>query len=490
MLDLSINSMGLEAAIKRCKEMDVVIPTFSELKNPKQISEKTKENLKKIGLWDINPKNLYRVTWKNEPVPSGGSFGDVNYLEFPSELTGVKARIIALIGKWFPTGAHKVGATFGCLVPRLVTGQFNPTFHKAVWPSTGNFCRGGAYVASLLGCESIAILPLGMSKERFDWLKSVAGEIITTSGSESNVKEIFDKCWELKEKRDDIFIFNQFEEYGNHLWHYEVTGSAIHEVLINELGKNGRFAGVVLSSGSAGTTGCASFLKRFYPKSKLAVSEALQCPTLLNNGFGEHRIEGIGDKHIPWIHDLKDTDMVIAIDDEHAIRLLRLLNEKAGQDFLISNSVEEECVKKLNLLGISSISNLLSAIKFSKYYELDSNDIVFTVCTDSRDMYISRLSELADKRGKYSERDAIRDFELLLGQATGNLLELSYYEKKRIHNLKYYTWIEQQGRDVKELNDQWYDHDNYWGSIQSLGTKIDELIVEFNKKVGLSLIRS
>ena len=179
----------------------------------------------------MHPRNLFRITWKNQPVASGGGFGGVNYIEFPSSLTGTKARVIALVGKWFPTGAHKVGAAFGCLVPRLVTGQFDPTTQKAVWPSTGNYCRGGAYDSALLGCESIAILPEGMSRERFEWLSKIAGEVIATPGSESNVKEIFDKCWELRKSGQDLMIFNQFEEFGNYLWHYEVTGHAMEEVL-------------------------------------------------------------------------------------------------------------------------------------------------------------------------------------------------------------------------------------------------------------------
>jgi len=162
------------------------------MKDPKLIPGKIKEKLKGIALGDINPYNLFRITWENDPVPKGGLFGDVNYMEIPRELTGVEARIIALVGKWFPTGSHKVGATFGCLVPRLATGQFDPTYQKAVWPSTGNYCRGGAYVVTLLGCNSIAILPEEMSKERFEWLSSVAGEVINTPGCESNVKEIFD----------------------------------------------------------------------------------------------------------------------------------------------------------------------------------------------------------------------------------------------------------------------------------------------------------
>src|SRR6056297_2341722 len=228
MIDLTMNEKQLERTIERAKERNIIIPTFAEMKNPELVPEKIKKNLKNIGLWDVNSYNLFRITWKNEPVKNGGLYDGVNYVELPKELTGVDARIVALVGKWFPTGSHKVGATFGCLAPRLITGQFDPTYHKAIWPSTGNYCRGGAYDAALLACESIAILPEGMSKERFDWLKKVAGEVIATPGCESNVKEIFDKCWELRKTRDDVMIFNQFDEFGNHLWHYDITGNAMH----------------------------------------------------------------------------------------------------------------------------------------------------------------------------------------------------------------------------------------------------------------------
>ncbi|MEA1986844.1 MAG: pyridoxal-phosphate dependent enzyme, partial [Candidatus Marinimicrobia bacterium] len=397
---------------------------------------------------------------------------------------GVKAKIVALVGKWFPTGAHKVGATLGCLAPRLITGQFDPVNQKAVWPSTGNYCRGGAYDAALLGCESVAILPEGMSRERFTWLEKVAGEIIATPGTESNVKEIFDKCWELRRTRDDIVIFNQFDEFGNHLWHYEVTGDAMEKVLNKVMTKNDNYSGVVLTSGSSGTLGSGDYLKEKFPTSKIAVAEAEQCSTLLDNGFGAHRIEGIGDKHVPWIHNVKNTDMVIAVDDDVNIRLMRLFNDLEGRKLLKRKGVDEKIVNNLDLMGISSIGNMLAAIKYAKYYELTENDVVMTVFTDSMEMYGSRMRELNEQHGKYTEIDANRDFELLRNIKKDNMLELSYYEKKRIHNLKYYTWIEQQEKDSEELNDQWYNK-NYWDSIHKMTGKIDDLVREFNDRTGL-----
>ncbi len=485
MIDLSVDKKRLERALTRAKERDILIPTFAQMKDPSLIPEGVRKELSQIGLWEITPRNLFRITWKNEPVEEGGGFGGVNYVELPSELTGVPARVLALVGKWFPTGAHKVGATFGCLVPRLVTGQFDPTQDKAVWPSTGNYCRGGAYDATLLACESIAILPEGMSQERFDWLSKVAGEVIATPGTESNVKEIFDKTWELRETRDDIVVFNQFDEFGNYLWHYDVTGHAMEEVLQQELGPQDEYRGVVLTTGSAGTIGCGDYMKQVFPYSKIAAGEALQCPTLLENGFGAHRIEGIGDKHVPWIHNVKNTDMVMALDDNVIVNLARLFNEPAGRSYLVEQGVPESTVEQLDLLGFSSIANLSMAVKFAKYYELGENDVVLTVFTDSMELYGSRLEEMRQERGEYTDREAAADFaRYLLGLTTDHLLELGYTDRRRVHNLKYFTWVEQQGKTYEEITDQWYRRD-YWTSVQSQVTEIDALIEEFNQRSGV-----
>ncbi|NIM58238.1 MAG: pyridoxal-phosphate dependent enzyme [Candidatus Aminicenantes bacterium] len=484
MIELKKNEAKLKRAVELARKHKIIIPTFKQLKNPKLIPTKIKEKLKHIGLEDINHYNLFRITWKNDPVPNGGLFGNVNLMEVPTELTGVEARIIALLGKWFPTGSHKVGATFGCLVPRLVTGQFDPTQQKAVWPSTGNYCRGGAYVAALLGCDSIAVLPEEMSKERFEWLSSVAGEVIKTPGGESNVKEIFDKCWDLRQERKDVMVFNQFDEFGNYLWHYAITGEAALEVLRKAMSKKERFAGFIASSGSAGTiSGCGDFLKETFPESKIAAAEALQCPTLLLNGFGGHRIEGIGDKHVPWIHNVRNTDMVIAVDDNDCLNLIRLCNEPSGKSFLKKQGLSESTINSLHLMGVSSAANLLAAIKFSKYFELTSKDLILTVFTDSMDLYKSRLKELRAQYGKYSELDALKDYNRsLLALNINHMQELNYYDRKRIHNLKYFTWIEQQGRDVDELNAQWYDYPDYWNNIQLKQNYIDNLIDQFNTK--------
>ena len=383
-----------------------------------------------------------------------------------------------------------MGASFGCLVPRLVTGQFDPTRHKAVWPSTGNYCRGGAYNSQLLGCESVAILPEGMSKERFEWLSTVAGEIIATPGTESNVKEIYDKVAEIRATRPDAMVFNQFDEMGNHLWHYVVTGSAMEELFKDAAGSKDRFAGAVVTSGSAGTTAAGDYLKEVFPYLKFGVGEALQCPTLLWNGFGDHRIEGIGDKHVPWVHNVKNTDLVYAIDDAACMAMIRFCNEPEGKKYLRSIGVKEADVEKLSLMGISGAANVAMAIKTAKYYELTGNDIIMTVFTDSMELYGSRLAEMneaqkAAGKGVYTETQAaVEHNRYVLGMGIDGMQELTYYDRKRIHNLKYYTWVEQQGKTSEELDAQWYDRD-YWDNVHKMADAIDEKIASFNKMTGV-----
>ncbi len=487
MIDFKINKEGLRHNIEKARENNVIIPTIKQMQNPDTIPQSIKDKLSKTGLWDVDPVNLFRITWKNEAKESGGLFQDVpNFIELPSELTGVKARIFAMVGKWFPTGCHKVGASFGCLAPRLVTGQFDATKHKAVWPSTGNYCRGGAFNSKLLACDSIAILPAEMSKERFDWLSKIAGEVIATPGCESNVKEIFDKTWELKQ-RDDVMIFNQFEEMGNPLWHYNVTGHALGDVFEAIKNDGDRFSGACFTSGSAGTMSAGDYLKEQYPNLKLGVGEALQCPTILNNGFGGHRIEGIGDKHIPFIHNVKNTDMAIAIDDEDSQRLLRLFNCEEGKKYLVEElGLNKDFVEILSWLGISGIANILCCIKMAKYYEFTEHDVLGTVLTDSAVMYQSRIEELNEMYGAYSLTDAKLDHNVhMLSLKTDNLLELTYAERKRIHNLKYYTWVEQQGRTVEELNALWYDTEGTWDKVHKQCDELDELIKAFNDEVGI-----
>lgn len=479
------NKEYLDRTVRRCREKKIILPTFAQLKQPELYSDTLKNKLKDVDMQAIHPLNLFRINWRNDHQTN--KIGDINFLEIPKEITGVKARIIGLVGKYFPTGAHKVGATYGCLAPYMVTGRFDPEFHKAVWPSTGNYCRGGVFNSALLAVHSVAILPEEMSQERFDWLKSLADEVYATPGCESNVKEIYDKCHELEAKGDEYLILNQFDQFGNSIWHYEITGYTLQQLYEKVKIPGQRFSGYVSATGSAGTIAAGDFLRTLYPQIKVTASEALQCPTLLMNGFGGHRIEGIGDKHVPWIHNVKNTDFVAAIDDEDTLRVLRLFNEDSGKKWLIKKGVDKDTVDKLGWLGISSICNILSSIKLAKYHEYNENDIIFTIFTDSVEMYYSRLKEMNEKWRNYTATQAEIDWtSVVKHQGIDNFKELSYRDKKAIHNLKYFTWIEQQGKTVEELNAQWYD-DNYWHERFSVVHEWDKLIEDFNSQVGLSI---
>jgi len=484
-----INQAVLKKAVAQASKRGVILPTISQQKDPSTVPLKIREKLRTIGLWDTNPLNLFRITWKNEPKTKGGGFGNGNWVEFPTALTGVNARIIGIVGKWFPTGAHKVGAAYGCLVPRLVSGQFDPTSQKAVWPSTGNYCRGGAYDCALLGCPAIAILPEGMSRERFEWLKEIGtDEIIATPGTESNVKEIYDKCWELRRTRgDDIVIFNQFEEFGNAIWHYHVTGSFIQDVYEKHIRtESSRLSGFISATGSAGTIAAGDFLRTKHPHLRVVAAEALQCPTLYQFGFGAHRIEGIGDKHIPWIHNVRNTDAVAAIDDEAVMQVMRLFNEPEGLKHLTAAGVSADFLKQLNLPGISCICNLIAAIKTAKHYDMTQDDVLFIPMTDSMDLYASRLAEMTEEHGAFTGKDAVAvKSRYLDGVSTDYLRELSYADRKALHQFKYFTWVEQQGRTVEELRELW--DESFWQNIFSENQikEWDRRINAFNTATGV-----
>jgi cysteine synthase len=473
----------IERTIERFRERRILLPTYAQMRDPELVPEKIKVRLKSVGLWDVDPINLFRITWKNEPVERGGLFNRGNWIEFPPRLTGVDARIIGLVGKFFPTGAHKVGAAFGCLVPKLVSGQFDPTRHKAVWPSTGNFCRGGAFDSALLGCTAVAILPEQMSRERFDWLKEIGAEVIPTPGCESNVKEIYDKCWEIRRTRRDCVIFNQFEELGNAVWHYHVTGNALQTVFEQIAGPNGRLAGFVSATGSAGTIAAGDYLRTAHPQVRVVAAEALQCPTLYQIGFGDHRIEGIGDKHVPWIHNVRNTDVVAAIDDQQCLELFRLFNEPVGQTHL-NHSVADDAIQQLSLMGISGICNLVAAIKTAKYYGMGNRDVIFTCLTDSANLYASRLNELAAEHGPFTAERAIYDKARYLdGISTDHVCELTYHDRKALHNLKYFTWVEQQGRTADELRELW--EPEFWEQTFAQADEWDGQITALNEQTGV-----
>ena len=465
------------------KKNGVVLPTISELRTPHLINEEVKNKLKNLDKDEINPLNLFRVHWFNNRDHS--DFSKVpEHIVLPKEFTGVEAKIIVNIGRLFPLiTAHKVLAAYACLLPRILNGTFDYEKHKAVWPSTGNYCRGGVAISRILGLKSVAILPEGMSKERFAWLEKWVqdkNDIIKTTGTESNVKEIYDACNELK-KNPKNDIINQFDEYYNYAIHRSVTGPSFEKSFLETKGDSNlkpRF--YVSASGSSGTLAAGDYLKD-HLNTKTAVVEATECPTLLNNGYGEHNIQGIGDKHVPLIHNVMNTDFVVGISDQATNNLNMLFNTEEGKKFLISKkNLNTDFVNRLPEFGFSTIANILASIKLAKYMKLGSDDAIITVATDGADLYLSELKKTKEEfKGIYDETACAEIYgQYLKGITSDYTLELNQREKERIFNLGYYTWVEQQGvniNDFEKRRDQtfWNEHYNYMLSL-------DNRIKEFN----------
>jgi len=500
-LETSIVDGAVHAnTVRRFREARILLPTFAELAEPERIPREIQEKLLAVDPGTAHPLNLFRIHWHNDGLPGDGharGFRPVpHHLVLPPSLTGVAAKIVLLLADRFPMiSAHKVLASYGCLVPRLVTGQFDPTRHRAIWPSTGNYCRGGVAVSRILGCKSAALLPEGMSRERFEWLARWVedpADIVRTPGTESNVKEIYDRCAELAEDPANI-IFNQFREFGNYLAHSLCTAPAVgrvFEALRDEAARAGgpepRLRAWVSATGSAGTLAAGDTLKERYGSQTVAV-EALECPTLLYNGFGEHNIQGIGDKHIPFIHNVMATDFATAVSDRATDELFLLFNTEMGRRVLAGRcDLSPGEVAGLGRLGLSGICNLLAAIKLARYLDLGPGDVVATVATDGAELYGSEREKILARsfpRG-FGELAAAETFgRHLLGAATDHLLELSHRDRERIFNLGYYTWVEQRGVSVEDFAAR--RNQAFWRDLAALMPAWDALIDELNRETGV-----
>jgi cysteine synthase len=484
-----IDTKVLDRTIAGLRQGGVLLPTLRQLENPSTIPAAIRTKLADVGPDAADPLNLFRVHWFN--AADRRALADVPvHVELPRELTGVDARIVLALGNRFPMiRAHKVLAAYGCLVPRLVTGQFDPGRHKAVWPSTGNYCRGGVAISRILGCRGVAVLPENMSKERFDWLdKWVADpkDVIRTPGSESNVKEIYDACAALDRVPENI-IFNQFCEFGNYLVHRVCTGAALEKLFAHVTGgkPGARLAAFVSASGSSGTLAAGDHLKE-RRGAKIVVVEATECPTLLENGFGEHNIQGIGDKHVPYIHNVMNTDVVAGVSDADTDRLVVLFNTEVGRQYLVERrGIDPNLVAQLANLGLSSLCNVLAAIKTAKYFDLGRDDVILTVATDGADMYGSEVEKVV-RRDFGNRFDAVAAGETwgrsLAGARTDNFLDMTYVDRKRVFNLGYFTWVEQQGVSVAEFTAR--KTQSFWDGLMDLVPAWDEMIGEVNAKSG------
>jgi cysteine synthase len=477
-------------AVGHLKKAGVRLPTFEELAEPEKAPRAIRAGLAGVDPDAPLPANLYRVNWLNDmartgqvPVPA--------YVELPETLTGVKARIVLALGALFPMiRAHKVLAAYGCLAPRLVSGRFDPTRQRAIWPSTGNYCRGGVAISRILGCRGVAVLPEGMSQERFEWLARWAAapeDVIRTPGTESNVKEIYDECRELA--RDPANeIVNQFCEFGNYLVHWRCTGPALARIFetLSDADPDLKLAGFVAASGSAGTLGAGDFLKSTHG-ARIAVVEAVECPTLTMNGYGEHNIQGIGDKHVPLIHNVMNTDLVIGISDRATDGLNAVFNTDEGCRYLAGRT--GVLVRRLRYLGLSSIANLLGAIKMAKHYGLGRSDVILSVATDGHELYVSELKRYLQQRhnlGSMTERLAAELVgEHLMGAGTEHVLEMTERERARIFNLGYFTWVEQQGVAVADFERR--RSQTFWTGLHGHVPVWDEMIAAFNRDSGMAV---
>ncbi|MDR3372597.1 MAG: pyridoxal-5'-phosphate-dependent protein subunit beta [Ancalomicrobiaceae bacterium] len=486
-----VDKQVLDRTIARLGEESVLLPTLAQLADPSTIPASVRQRLVDIDSNVANPLNLFRVHWFNDAARRG--FTDVPaYVELPSELTGVKARIVLALGDRFPMiGAHKVLAAYGCLVPRLVTGQFDPGHHKAVWPSTGNYCRGGVAISRILGCRGVAVLPENMSRERFDWLDKWVidgSDIIKTPGSESNVKEIYDECARLDGDADNI-IFNQFCEFGNYLVHRTCTGAALDKLYaaVTRDHPGSRLAAFVSASGSSGTLAAGDHLKA-HRGAKIVVVEASECPTLLENGFGEHNIQGIGDKHVPYIHNVMNTDLVVGVSDTDTDRLIVLFNTEVGRTYLVERrGLDPKFVAELGNLGLSSICNLLAAIKTAKYFDMGPDDVIVTVATDGAAMYGSEIDKVV-KRDFGNRFDTVAAGETwgrsLAAASTSDLIEMTHVDRKRVFNLGYFTWVEQQGVALEDFKAR--AKQSFWDGLIDLVPAWDDMIAAVNAKSGVA----
>jgi cysteine synthase len=476
-----------DRTVSRFREAKIVLPTFAELAAPGTIPAATRTALLGVDPDQAHPANLFRVHWYNDDTRRGLSRVP-RYAVLPPELTGVEAKILVAFGDHFPMiAAHKVLAAYGCLVPRLVTGQFDPTAHRAVWPSTGNFCRGGVAISRILGCHGVAVLPAGMSRERFAWLEKWClspDDIVRTPGTESNVKEIYDECARIDRDPKNI-VFNQFCEFGNYLVHFFATGPALSAIFEAERAKDPglRLAAFTSATGSAGTLAAGDRLKEEHGARIVAV-EATECPTLLRNGHGEHNIQGIGDKHVPFIHNAMNTDFVVGVSDHATDGLYVLFNTDAGRAYLKDRRrLAPSDLEPLSHLGFSGIGNVLAAVKVAKHMRLGPKDAIVTVATDGAAMYGTEKDKALAKHfpGGFDAIAAGETFgRYMLGQSTADLLETTQVDRERIFNLGYFTWVEQQNVSLAEFDAR--KRQSFWRDLRGLVSAWDAMIGEFNAR--------
>ncbi len=358
-------------------------PTYDEMLHPNTVDKNIRSKADKKDLDELDPINLFNISWKNKN-------NEVNKIVLPKALTGVDANIVVMLGKYFPSGSHKVGPAYSTLIEGCVDGDIIPGEHTILGPSTGNFGIGVSYICNLMKYDAIVIMPDNMSKERYDRIKRYGAKLDLTPGTESDVILTLERTFELK-KDPKTRSLAQFELLPNYRFHRHVTGNSAVEA-VQGIG-NGRIACFTSAPGSAGTLAAGDQIKAVFPEAKVVALEPYECSTLMNGGRGQHRIEGIGDKMCTLIHNVINTDFIALIKDDDAVRGMKIIHD--GQSVLVENGVDPEIAKNMTeLFGVSGIANIIGAIKMAKYLKLGPDDNVLTIATDGFDRYDSVLEDL------------------------------------------------------------------------------------------------
>ncbi|MGI6065284.1 MAG: PLP-dependent cysteine synthase family protein [Bacillota bacterium] len=360
-------------------------PTYEEMLYPDRVSPEIREHALKMSNEDeLNPINLFNITWKNKE-------NKVRKVILPRELTGVEANIVVLLGKYFPSGSHKVGPAYATLIEGCVDGEILPGRNTILGPSSGNFGIGVAYICRLMGYEAIIIVPAGMTRERVERIKKYGARLEMVSGEEAGMRSILQRTRELMENPINRALA-QFELLPNYRFHRYVTGHSVVEA-VREVG-NGRVACFAVAPGSAGTIAAGDHIKSMFPEAIVAALEPFECPTLSRGLGGAHRIEGIGDNLCNLIHNLLTTDYVVLVHDDDCVKGLKVIQE--GSHVLTKMGVDPEQAQGLvDLFGVSGICNILGSIKMAKFLKLGPEDNVVTISTDGFDRYSSVLEDLA-----------------------------------------------------------------------------------------------
>lgn len=407
-------------------------PTYDEMLERDQIDPKIKKRAEEAQSDELNPINLFNITWKDTD-------NNVRKVILPPELTGIDANVVVLLGKYFPSGSHKVGPAYSTLIEGCVDGDILPGEHTILGPSTGNFGIGVSYICNLMGYDAIVIMPDNMSKERYERIKRYGAELDLTPGTESDVILTLERNYELA-KDPQKRSLAQFELMPNYRFHRHVTGNSAIEA-VKDIG-NGRIACFACAPGSAGTIAAGDQIKKVFPEVKVAALEPYECSTLTDGGRGQHRIEGIGDKMCTLIHNVLNTDFVVRIKDDDCVRGLKVIHD--GADILAESGIDMETALSMkDMFGVSGICNILGSIKMAKYLHLGPGDNVVTIATDGFDRYDSVLEDL-EKRYLETEDFVIRRWkkDVFDDADETNVIDFRQTDKKeQLFNQKEKDWL-------------------------------------------------